>query len=249
MRMRISVTDLDALQYYYDSEDMTLKDFLRRILKLEEPGEKARAGSAFHKILEHISRGVYSNGRAHQEGIYEHDGYVFDAGELDIRLGKPDVHEVKLEKEYQVGQHTVTLVGQVDNIVGHQITEYKTTHNLQMPRYMTSVQWRAYLAMLEQAQCVRFEFFHLAPSGAKSHYRIKEHSWSVHFRYPNVERDVLASLSHFVGFLEHMLRQGYVHLIYDTDEGKIRMRPGKRMVEDFGEEVIKPWTETNATSL
>ena len=227
MQMRISVTDLEAFRYYTTSEDMTLSAFLRRLLRLEPPSEKMQAGIAFHKILEKLSKGEVVS--QPEPGVYEYDGWFFDTQGITIRLQKPDCHEIKLERSCQINGHAVTLVGIADALLGNQIIEYKTTYNLDMPRHMDSLQWRAYCVMFgHMARSVRFEFFHLRPGHDPQHIWVKDQSWALCHRYLAIEQDVQRALTEYMDFLEHLIRQRYLHVHMGE---KIRLEPGSRLQE------------------
>lgn len=142
--IRVSVTDLDSMLYWRESE-MEFADFLKRLRGEEPPGPNMLAGRAFHKLLENAS----------ESEIFaaEQDGIRFDFA-IEQEIALPVVRELKAEKVFDTPFGPVTLVGKVDGLHGKTINDYKLTERFEAERYADSYQWRSYLTMFDATNFV-----------------------------------------------------------------------------------------------
>jgi hypothetical protein len=137
--IRLSVTDLDSMLYWRESEDMNFEALLTRLRGEEPPGPNMLAGRAFHKLLENASEGA-------EWFASEQDGVRFDFA-IDTEIALPQIRELKAEYLFQTPSGPVTLVGKVDGLQGITVHDYKLTERFDAERYTDSYQWRCYLLM------------------------------------------------------------------------------------------------------
>jgi hypothetical protein len=137
--IRLSVTDLDSMLYWRESEDMDFEALLTRLRGQEPPGPNMLAGRAFHKLLENASEGG-------EWFAAEQDGIRFDFA-IDEEIALPTIRELKAEYLFQTPSGPVTLVGKVDGLQGITVHDYKLTERFDAERYADSYQWRSYLLM------------------------------------------------------------------------------------------------------
>lgn len=137
--IRLSVTDLDSMLYWRDSEDMDFEALLTRLRGQEPPGANMLAGRAFHKLLENATAGC-------EWFASEQDGIRFDFA-IDEEIALPQICELKAEHLFQTPSGPVTLVGKVDGLQGITVHDYKLTERFDAERYADSYQWRSYLLM------------------------------------------------------------------------------------------------------
>lgn len=143
--IRLSVSDLDAMLYWRDSDD-DLETFLKQLRREEPPGPNMLASRAFHSLLENSSEGG-------EFFATERDGWRFDFA-IDQEIALPQIRELKAEMPFDTPSGPVTLVGKVDGLQGITVHDYKLTERFDVERYMDSLQWRSYLAMFGAMQFV-----------------------------------------------------------------------------------------------
>lgn len=192
--LRISVTDLDQLAYYRQSDTMTLDELLDRLLRRTPPSPAMRAGSAFHSVLERAQAGDVLDD-------LEQDGFRFRfACEADLAL--PPVRELKAVRPMYVDGHEVALVGKVDAISAGRVWDHKLTGRCDMDRYADSIQWRAYLHMFS---CQRFTynvFTHRTEGDVVIITGVETFDF---WWYPQLANDVREAVADFVAFAkQHM---------------------------------------------
>ena len=76
--MRISATQIDAFVRWQKNEEAPLEEIIAYLRKQTPPSDAMRAGSAFHKVLEHATYGEIER--------IEQDGFTFDLSEMDCTL-------------------------------------------------------------------------------------------------------------------------------------------------------------------
>lgn len=191
MRIRVSVTDLDAYRYLRSNDDADFEAFLAQMRREGEATEAMKAGRAFHEALE-----VAANG---DHGTLQADGYTFEIGP-DVTLAVPKIREIKATKLYQIGDTLVTLVGKVDAVSGRTIYDHKLTGRFDPERFLAGYQWRAYLDMFEADRFVWNVFEGRADR--EGIYRINHVHEVPASRYPGMASDLVREIAGFVDMAE-----------------------------------------------
>lgn len=193
-RLRVSVTDIDQLRYYRDTDDMELADLIARLKHLMPSSQEMQAGTALHKALELAEPGDFKGLSA--------DGFIFSF-ETDAEIELFPTRETKTEQRYLIGDCEVTLVGKVDALHGKRIDDHKFTSKFDPDRYLNSYQWRCYLEMFG-ADIFRWNIFE-ATESAPNNYLIRNVHPLTMSRYPGMAEDVERELTEFVVFArQHM---------------------------------------------
>jgi len=192
--MRISVTDLDQLAYYRQSEDMELQEIIDRLERKDFVKSRAmQVGTAWHSVLETAIYGDLIS--------IERDGVRF-AVKFDTALELPELAEVKGEKSYVIDGMDVVLSGRVDCLTGLLIQDHKATGRPDPERYFESMQWRAYLTIFGADV---FEYFLWHVDADKDPVPVLDlHRFKL-YRYPDMESDLHYAVSDFVSFARHYL--------------------------------------------
>jgi len=194
--LRVSATDLDAFRRYKASEDVTLEHLLAQLRREMPPTPAMLAGSALHRALELAPPGEFES--------LEARGHRFTfPGNCDISL--PDLREMKLAADREVGGVLVTLVGQVDALHGRTVTDHKFTTRFDPERFLNSYQWRIYLDLFDAD---RFEWIvYEARETDERCFDIHQvHTLSAH-RYPGMSADIERELRGFVDLAKTHLMQ------------------------------------------
>lgn len=178
--VRISVSDLEAIRYYKESEDADFDGLLRRLARAEPPSRKMQAGHALAEFFEHAPEGDLDVGRA--------DGWEFTFN-LAAAINVPPVREFKVEIPFLTPSGPVTLVGRCDGLDGVTVRDQKLTEKLDAENYTPSLQWRAYLVMFG-AQRFIYDIFVGRISETESRATISEYHPLAFWRYPGIETDV-----------------------------------------------------------
>lgn len=189
--IRLSVTDVDAIMAWMDSEQ-DLNVLLRRLRREEPPTEAMKAGRAFHSVMEHATEDLTTA---------ERDGYKFRFC-LNSEIALPPIKELKGEMEVHTSVGPVTLVGIVDGMQGRIVTDYKLTSYFDAERYMNSFQWKAYLMMFKAN---RFNYEVFTAKEELGEYLIMSHDTLPLCRYEDLERDVLREINHGAKFVAKYL--------------------------------------------
>lgn len=176
--IRLSVTDLDSMLYWRESE-MEFDDLLRRLRGEEPPGQNMLAGRAFHALLENANE-------KDEWFAAERDGFRFDFA-IEQEIALPQVRELKAEHVFQTPFGPVTLVGKVDGLCGLTVRDYKLTERFDAERYADSYQWRSYLTMFG-AQ--RFEYDVFVCRYDEERVYVFDYQHLPLCAYPGMERDV-----------------------------------------------------------
>lgn len=198
MNLRLSVTDLDQLQWFRAHEDMTLEELLDRFRKREET-EAMRRGTAFHKFLETANDGEF--------GSVEIDGYKFRF-DLDAEVSLPTIRELKATREYRAHGVTVTLVGKLDAMHGKRVDDHKLTGQFQVDRYCDSIQWRCYLAIFD-ADAFRYNIFEYIEDRQTGDLVVRDYHPLNFYRYPDLEAEVEREVGEFVLFAKQHLPERF----------------------------------------
>lgn len=194
--MRVSVTDIEQLAYYRRTEDMPLADLLRRLRREDPPSPQMAVGTAFHAFLEHA-------GECEVDTV-EQDGFIFDFSNLDAEIALPEIRELKVEREIVDG---VTVVGKVDAAEGKRVEDHKTSNRFDPERYQDSIQWKAYLTLLEANEFIYNVFVIYAPTKAMPDnlYRVMEFHRLPLYRYPGMDEDVRRAVTEYRDFARRYL--------------------------------------------
>jgi hypothetical protein len=195
--MRISVSDLDQLRYYKDSE-MELSDLLARLRRETPPTREMQAGTALHKFLDLSENG----GDIEQIDV---DGFRFRF-ELDGEIALPQIRELKALKEYDINGQAVTLVGKVDALNGLTVYDHKLSASFDAERYTDALQWRAYLVIFGAKQFT-YNVFVGGEEAKTGEWKIREFHQVSFYTYPGIERDILKAVTEYVQFANQHLVQ------------------------------------------
>lgn len=196
--IRVSVSDLDALRYWRNSEDMDLGAILRRLRKEEPPTEAMMAGSAFHAFLENA-------GELNAVNITQ-DGFRFHFA-IDGAIALPPIRELKAEKVYMIDGEPMELVGVVDGMFGTLVEDHKLTARYDAENYTDALQWRCYLDMFD-AESFRYNIFE-ARKNSDGVYVVRAFYPMTFFRYPDLQSDVTTALRDFLGFAKAHLPERF----------------------------------------
>ena len=187
--LRVSSTDLDAFRRFREDDEANLDHFLAQLRRRVPPTPAMIAGTALHAALEHCLPGDYRAlaARGHT--------FTFEAeGEIDL----PETRELKATRDYEIDGLTVTLVGKVDAMRGKRIDDHKLTGRFDPERYLSSVQWRAYLEIFE-ADEFRWNVFEGRAVAERTWIITGIHTLSAR-RYPELGDDLLRQLAEFTAF-------------------------------------------------
>lgn len=179
-------------------------------LRGEQPQTEAmRKGSAFHRALELATVG--------EVPFLEADGYRFII-QPDVELALPQMRELKLEGDYDLGGLVIELVGKVDAIQGNTIYDHKTTSRFDADRLLDTLQWRYYLD-LAKADTFQWNCFELDDAYMEAPpdwypeptrvpevellkiYNVRDLHVVTQYRYPGMESDCREKLQAFVDAL------------------------------------------------
>lgn len=188
-RLRVSASDLDAFRRFKASEDIPLTDLLAQLRRELPPTPAMLAGTALHKALELVEAGEF-------EALEANDHRFMFADEVEISL--PDIREMKVTAERQIGDVLVTLVGMVDAVQGRSVTDHKFTGRFDPERFLNSYQWRVYLDLFDAD---RFEWivYEAKEVDDRAFLVTDVHRLTAH-RYPGMSDDLNRELSAFVDF-------------------------------------------------
>lgn len=194
--MRISTTTVDSFRLLKGQDWMDEERFIAQI-KGEEVWDtrKRDLGRSFHAILEdpeaHVAEGGYRAGE-----------FFWPTAVMGPCLSKFDargVPELKETKVYRVAGKDVTVVGQVDRLIGRWVHEYKTKWSgFDFDSYHSSVQWRFY-ADIFQPMGVEYTVFCLADQKGGIELRSIER-FSL-FPHPGIAAECQAWVEEFVGWI------------------------------------------------
>jgi hypothetical protein len=138
--IRISVSDLEAIRYWENSEDADLDKLLTDLRHEGAPNKFMLAGRAWAECMEHSTDGGHAT--------LERLGYTFHF-DVDCALTLPPVREAKLTAVIETPSGTVTLVGKCDGYDGTTVYDQKLTEKPDPEKYTDSLQWRVYLMMFK----------------------------------------------------------------------------------------------------
>lgn len=199
--IRISATDLDQYRRFRADEEADLATFLDEMRKKIEPTPAMMAGTALHTALERAEPGEFKSLFA--------KGHLFlfpDGMELDL----PDIRECKQTREWLIDGVTATVVGKVDAMVGNRVDDHKLTSSFDAERFLSSYQWRIYLAIFG-ADVFRWNVFE-GRAASDDPEPGKPRTWFINhlhpltmFRYPGMDEDVERELRLFVEFARQFL--------------------------------------------
>lgn len=209
--IRLRVSDLDSWLSYvappFEGMELSLEDLMARLERRDEPKTIMKAGSALHKILEHVKPGD-------EFGSYENvvmDGVRFRF-EADHELALPSDREGSIsEHTFQTPSGEVLLRGRIDGRerdAWRTVIDYKLSSSFDAERYARSMQWRAY-SLMEQARRFRYLIFEAKQEEVRDEEApdvfldvwVHEVHEMVLWPYPEMEQDVknvVAELAEFV---------------------------------------------------
>lgn len=185
------VSEVESFRYWKADEESELDDLRGRLLGEFPASDVMRAGTAFHKALEHAQAGDVE--------VLEVDGYQFGF-EVDAAIALPTVREIRASKTWMVDGKPITISGQLDGITGKRIEDHKTTGRYDPERYLTGYQWRLYLSIFE-ADTFRWNIFEIKEDGHPLDWLVTAYHQLEQHRYPSMEADCTALVSDFARFV------------------------------------------------
>ena len=188
-RLRVSASDLDAFRRFKASEDIHLADLLAQLRRELPPTPAMLAGTALHKALELASFGEFE--------ALEANGHRFLFAD-DVEIALPDIREMKVTADRQIGDVLVTLVGMVDAVHGRSVTDHKFTARFDPERFLNSYQWRVYLDLFD-ADHFEWIVYEAKEVDDLTFLVTDIHRLSAH-RYPTMAADIDRELYAFVDF-------------------------------------------------
>jgi hypothetical protein len=185
--LRISVSDLESLRWWRDSEGSTMEQLVARLTHAEPPTPAMEAGRAFARVMETAAVG--------EVDVVTMDDWTFDFSGLDHAIGLPDVRELKAEVVFQTPHGPVTLVGKVDGINGRTVHDQKLSERLDAEKYLDSLQWRAYLVMFDATKFVYDVFVGRYDRGGDRLVQLTDYQSLPFYTYPGIRQDVQAAVN------------------------------------------------------
>lgn len=186
--LKLSVTDLDQVAYFMNTDSMDVSELIRRLRREEPPTDALLSGRSFHKVLERAQAGEDIT-------IAEQDGYVFDFSQLDAELSLPPIREKFVSKTLVVDGVTVELRGKIDGDDGITVFDHKAASRFDAEKYAGDYQWRAYLMMTNRE---RFQHNVFVRKFDGNTVTIRELHPVVNYAYQGMERDVRDGISEYL---------------------------------------------------
>ena len=207
MRTSMAVTSLDSFAYYKRSESMTLKAYVKDILRMRPQTEAMRKGIAVEDALM----------RMFQFGIEPDVLHHVFPSKVDADLLRPDAMQVPCHTDYQIGSDTVTLRGRVDAVSGLTVVDWKTTSSqIDVEKYAEALQWRCYLDGMRLPR-FRYEIFRLDKKGVPADFM----SFAL-MRYSGMTDHIRSAIADYLEFLKGLERDDIITLTprgVDAGEG------------------------------
>ncbi len=199
--VRLSVTLLDSFRYWreqeYFTEEAELRSYDELVARImgerPEPNEAMLRGTAFHDIMEHPRERYHAD-----RDTYESDGFIFDTEAVNqILLSLPPDRVCEVKMEQQIGD--VTLVGIADYMYGCEAGDYKLPKKVHVDKYAESIQWMAYLMMMDGEA---FKYHAAAPWSRRGSDVIYLRDYSVFpfYRAKETDQRVIKLVEQFVEF-------------------------------------------------
>jgi hypothetical protein len=192
--MEASVTNIELYRIWKSQEDLGL-DWIVARLTAPEATEKMKAGKAFHAALEKAQETEHYSVSA--------NGYAFSFL-CDAEMALPQMRECSVTKNYA----GLLVKGRVDGIYGKAVSDIKTTEDVDLDRYMESLQWRYYLDMTDAD---RFDWHIFQMREVRSNdptrlYEVFGYHKLTQYRYVNLAYDCLKAAQEYKEFAEIHLR-------------------------------------------
>ena len=143
------VSHIDLYRQYLDNEIDT--DILKNRLQYNsQPSLKMKLGTLFHSLIENKNKEIE---------YFNHESINYAR-----QLFYEGIFEIKNSKIFQSKFGPVLICGTVDNLLGNQINEFKTTWGqFNVEKYLNSLQWQFYLQIFSVPVMAYhvFEFSHV----------------------------------------------------------------------------------------
>ena len=199
--IRVHPSSLDGFQYYLES-NLSTKDFIFRLCRMDKKSDWAHAGNALHKYIEHggkVNPVVLQDGRSWS--------IVSQMGK-NIEIPRPQISEFRIEKPMNIHGHDVMISGIVDGLVGNRLLEWKGVKRMNLIRFSESWQWRCYLATDARLKRVDYHVFLMSIKGRQL--CIREHRRLVVQEYKNMENELYSFIGRYVDHLLQLEDQGLI---------------------------------------
>lgn len=159
MNLRVSVSKLESFRKVCETEWAKESELLREITDPTPLGWQARYGEALHSAIEDPEGTLQPDGT---HSIVGQDGNTYSwPGEIvsacHAAWPKGCIFERRLERDYWIRGHRVTVAGRADSVLGVVIVEGKTRFGyVYAEEYSESLQWQCYLDAARWAHCVEY---------------------------------------------------------------------------------------------
>lgn len=133
----------------FKGDEYTIENYIDKLLKIESPSNyhKANGGTAGHWVLEHSNYGIRING---YDGVKVDNELWKVVFELDTEIQLPVIRESWVRGIFA----GVDVRGKVDAIDAISVHDHKFTSQVDIDKYMSSMQWKMYLLMTERDRFV-----------------------------------------------------------------------------------------------
>jgi hypothetical protein len=223
--IRLSVTHLESLRYDRDVfERDGMEDLIADLTRAKPPTAKMEAGKALAAFLEHAAPGG-----GPIDSIMR-DGWCFDFSKLDAQMPAPAITELKARKVIETGSGQVLLTGKADGVSGLFLNDEKLVDRFDAEKYFESLQWRAYLWML-QARSFTYNVFVGKIDEEEKRVQVYELHPVTFYTYPDIDLDVCAAVDDLAGIIRRgretsqALREAFPELPDELEE--MRERPAR----------------------
>lgn len=184
------VSNINLYRTWKGQEDLDVPWLVHKLTH-DEPTEKMKAGTAFHKAVE-----LSSYGGTHY--VLTANGYTFDIV-CDVDIAMPQLREAKVWKDY--GELAVN--GTVDGLLPKVVMDLKTTEYFDADNYLDGLQWRFYLDM---TGADRFDWHVFQMSQRKEQtYEIYGYHQLSQYRYQGLHADCLKAAEEYREFAARFL--------------------------------------------
>jgi len=124
----------------FDGNEYTLEEYIDNLLRIQPENKKMSAGTAGHYLLEHSVYGIYDK-EYHNIPVNNKEWTVNFQVDAEIQL--PVIRESWVRGTFADCQ----IIGKVDAIDAIYVHDHKFTSQVDIEKYMESVQWKMYLLM------------------------------------------------------------------------------------------------------
>ena len=199
--IRVHPSALDGFQYYLDSE-LSTRDFIYRLCRLDPRSSWASAGTALHTYIEY--GGIHSC-------VPDREGELWDISTrhgLNIEIPRPQVSEFRMAEIIEIDGEPVILSGIADGMIGNRILEWKAVKRMGLEKFIDSWQWRCYLSMDPRFTRVEYHVFQIRI--AVEGLIICDHKKLTVQSYKSMRSDLMGFIGEYVRHIKQLEEQGLI---------------------------------------